>query len=197
MSLTRKVHKVQRGETVLIHAAAGGTGLLLVQLCKLAGATVIGTTSTDEKKAMATNAGADHVILYKSEDIKSRVMEITQGKGVQAVFDGIGKTTFATSLSCLAMLGSMVSFGNASGKVADIDIMSLVPNCIRLTRPSLFQLIKTRDDFLPLATELLELLHDNKLRFHVSKVYALADSPAAHTDLETQKTMGKIVLQCL
>lgn len=149
MALTRKVHAVKAGETVLVHAAAGGTGLLLVQLCKLAGARVIGTTSTEEKKNVALKAGADYVILYKSENIRDKVMEITQSKGVDAVFDGVGKTTFEQSLSCLSQLGSMVSFGNASGKVDDVDIMKLVPNCIRLTRPSLFQLVKTREDFEP------------------------------------------------
>jgi NADPH2:quinone reductase len=115
----------------------------------LAGATVIGTTSTEEKKKLALEAGADHIILYKSEDIKSRVMQLTDNQGVDVVFDGVGKTTFDTSLSCLKKLGSMVSFGNASGKVDDIDIMKLVPNCIRLTRPSLFQLIKSKQDFEP------------------------------------------------
>jgi NADPH:quinone reductase len=98
---------------------------------------------------LALKAGADHVILYTKHDVKPAVLELTSGKGVDAVFDGIGKTTFDISIGCLGKLGSMVSFGNASGKVDDIDIMKLVPNCIRLTRPSLFQLVKTKNDFQP------------------------------------------------
>ncbi|KAJ2999635.1 hypothetical protein HDV02_002404 [Globomyces sp. JEL0801] len=204
MALTKMVHVVKPGETVLIHAAAGGTGLVLVQLCKHFGATVIGTTSTPEKKALALKAGADHVILYKEEDIVERVKALTNNQGVNAVFDGVGKTTFDVSLACLSKLGSMVSFGNASGKVDPIDIMKLVPNCIRLTRPSLFQLVQTRADFLSsilfpiliiVANELMSLMAENKLTIHISNIIDIENSYKAHDVLESGTTTGKILLK--
>jgi NADPH2:quinone reductase len=196
MALSTMMHKVKKDEVVLIHAAAGGTGGLLVQLCKIKGAIVIGTTSTPEKKELAIKSGCDHVILYKSEDILEHVMRITNNVGVDVVFDGIGKTTFDVSVKSLKTLGSMVSFGNASGKVDPIDIMKLVPKCIRLSRPSLFNLVKTREQFLPMATELLNLVGQGSLKLSVSKVYGLEEVGTAHNDLETQKTTGKIVLKC-
>lgn len=196
MTLSTMMHQVKKDEVVLIHAAAGGTGSLLVQLCKMKGAIVIGTTSTPEKKVLAINSGCDHVILYKSEDILERVMEITYNVGVDVVFDGVGKTTFDVSLKSLKTLGSMVSFGNASGKVDPIDIMKLVPKCIRLSRPSLFNLIRTGEQFLPMANELLNLVEQGSLKLSVSRVYTLEEVGLAHNDLETQKTSGKIVLNC-
>ncbi|KAI8894331.1 hypothetical protein BC833DRAFT_605281 [Globomyces pollinis-pini] len=195
MALTKMVHVVKPGETVLIHAAAGGTGLVLVQLCKHFGATVIGTTSTPEKKALALKAGADHVILYKEEDIVERVKALTNNQGVNAVFDGVGKTTFDVSLACLSKLGSMVSFGNASGKVDPIDIMKLVPKCIRLTRPSLFQLVQTRADFLSMANELMSLMAENKLTIHISNIIDIENAYKAHDVLESGTTTGKILLK--
>jgi NADPH2:quinone reductase len=169
---------------------------LLTQLCKLKGARVIGTTSTLEKATLAKEAGADEIILYKEQDIKSVVMELTNGEGVDVVFDGVGKTTFDVSLSVIKKLGSMVSFGNASGKVTDIDIMKLVPRCVKLTRPSLFQLITCGNDFEPLAKELLSLVVEGKLKVNVSKVYEMENVQQAHLDLEGQKTTGKILLHC-
>ncbi|KAJ3326153.1 NADPH:quinone reductase [Boothiomyces sp. JEL0866] len=161
VSLTRMVHPVQSGQTVLIHAAAGGTGQVLVQLCRLYGATVIGTVSTQAKKELALKAGAHHVIIYTETDITQKVLEITNGSGVDAVFDGVGKTTFDTSLACLKTLGSLVSFGNASD-----------------------------------ATELFELISQGKLDISVSKEYDIENIGQAHTDLETQKTTGKIIIKC-
>ncbi|KAJ3272280.1 NADPH:quinone reductase [Terramyces sp. JEL0728] len=196
IALTRLVHSVQPGQTVLIHAAAGGTGQILVQLCRLYGATVIGTTSTPAKEELALKAGAHHVINYTKFDIAEEVMKITNGQGVDAVFDGVGKTTFDTSLACLKTLGSMVSFGNASGKVDPVDIMKLVPKCVRLSRPSLFNLIKTEQDFKNYASELFELISQGKLDITVSKVYDLQDAGQAHTDLEAKNTTGKIILKC-
>ncbi|KAJ3315594.1 NADPH:quinone reductase [Boothiomyces sp. JEL0838] len=196
VALTRMMHPVQPGQTVLIHAAAGGTGQVLVQLCKLYGATVIGTVSTKAKKELALKAGAHHVIIYTETEIAPKVLELTNGQGVDAVFDGVGKTTFDTSLACLKTLGSLVSFGNASGKVDPIDIMKLVPKCVRLSRPSLFNLIKTQEDFTKYATELFDLISKGKLDISVSKVYDIEEIGQAHTDLETQKTTGKIVIKC-
>lgn len=145
--LSSHCHKVTQGETVLIHASAGGMGLLLVQLCKLAGATVIGTASTADKASVATQAGADHVILYTSDPVAETVLKLTNNAGVDCVFDGVGKSTFDESLKCLKRLGSMVSFGNASGAVDPVPLTKLVPRCIRLMRPSLFEFLKTREDF--------------------------------------------------
>jgi NADPH2:quinone reductase len=137
-------------------------------------------------------------------------MELTNNKGVNAVFDGVGKSTFDISLACLTTLGTMISFGNASGKVDDIDIMKLVPNCIKLTRPSLFQLVKTKQDFEPCkcandifeltfvdASELVNLLCQKKIHFHIHKIYPLSECGQAHIDLETQKSSGKLVLDCI
>ncbi|KAJ3069798.1 NADPH:quinone reductase [Podochytrium sp. JEL0797] len=184
MSLTRLAYSVQKGDFVLIHAAAGGTGQMLVQICKEAGAMVIGTTSSNEKAETARKAGADHVVLYTQQNVKDEVMKITGGKGVQVVYDGIGKTTFDVSLSCLARLGTMASFGNASGKVADVDIMKLVPNAVRLMRPSLFSFIKDKADFDFLVNPLMDLYAAGKIKIQIHKVYELSDIKAAHDDLE-------------
>ncbi|KAI8916275.1 hypothetical protein EDD86DRAFT_198178, partial [Gorgonomyces haynaldii] len=195
ISLAMYSHQVKKGETVLVHAAAGGTGLLLVQLCKHLGAKVIGTTSTQQKAQKAYEAGADEIIIYTEKDIKTEVMRITGGKGVQCVFDGVGKTTFDTSLQCLSRMGSMLSFGNASGKVDDIDIMKLVPNAIRLMRPSLFQFLNSREDYDRMMPQLQELLDKKVFKFHIHKAYALEDAGQAHADLESKGTLGKLVIK--
>ncbi|KAI8928493.1 hypothetical protein BC831DRAFT_448148 [Entophlyctis helioformis] len=195
LSLARIAHAVNPTETVLIYAAAGGTGQMLVQVCKHIGATVIGITSTAEKAALAKAAGADHVITYANEDVLTRVMEITGGQGVHAVFDGVGKTSFDTSLACLRKLGSMLSFGNASGMVDPIVITKLVPKQIRLMRPSLFQLVSTPEEFQPLAKELVELVANKKLSVHIHKIYELSDTASAHIDLESGKTLGKLLVR--
>eukprot|EP00842_Homolaphlyctis_polyrhiza_P002414 jgi/Hompol1/3173/HPOL_003147-RA len=194
MALTRIAHKVLPTETVLIYAAAGGTGQMLVQLCRQIGATVIGVTSTPDKAKLAFEAGADHVITYSTEDIVSRVMDITQGQGVHAVFDGVGKSTFDTSLACLRRLGSMLSFGNASGTVEPVNIMKLAPKQIRLMRPSLFGLVTTREEFQPLAQELVQLAKEGKVKV-TYQVLDLADAVKAHQQLESGKTLGKLILK--
>ncbi|KAJ3289347.1 hypothetical protein HDU76_007548, partial [Blyttiomyces sp. JEL0837] len=176
-------------------AAAGGTGRLLVQLCKHYGAFVIGTTSTPAKAATAKAAGADEVILYTEKDIATEVARITGGKGVHVVYDGVGKSTFDASLACLRRLGSMVSFGNASGKVADIDIMKLVPRCIKLLRPSLFELMKTKEDIDFIIPPFMDLLQKGVVKLHIHKIYDLADARQAHEDLEGRKTEGKLILK--
>ncbi|KAI8615395.1 hypothetical protein BC830DRAFT_1122855 [Chytriomyces sp. MP71] len=195
MSLARLVYEVKKGDHVLVHAAAGGTGQLLVQVCKAYGAVVIGTTSSEEKAATAREAGADHVILYTKQNVKDEVMKITGGKGVQVVYDGIGKSTFDISLACLTRLGTMASFGNASGKVDDVDIMKLVPNAVKLMRPSLFQFIHNKEDFEFLVKPLMSLLSEGKLKVNIHKVYALEDIKSAHDDLEGGKTQGKLLLR--
>ena len=195
MVLCRIVHRVEPGQVVLVYAAAGGTGQLLVQLCRLYGATVIGVTSSEAKAELARKAGAQHIINYSIQDILTEVKRITAGKGVNAVFDSVGKSTFDTSLQCLTRLGSMVSFGNASGKVEPIDIAKLVPNQVRLMRPSLLSLVATPEEFQPLATELVGLLTSGKLVVHVQKIYELKDAGNAQTDLESGKSVGKLLLR--
>ncbi|KAJ3023497.1 UNVERIFIED_CONTAM: hypothetical protein HDU68_008596 [Siphonaria sp. JEL0065] len=195
MSLTRLVYEVKQGDHVLIHAAAGGTGQLLVQICKHYGAIVIGTTSSPEKAETAKKAGADHVILYTQQNVKDEVLKITNGKGVQVVYDGVGKSTFDVSLGSLARLGTLASFGNASGKVDDVDIMKLVPNAVRLMRPSLFTFIKDKADFDFLVNPLLDLYNASKITIHIHKIYDLSDIKSAHDDLESGKTQGKLVLR--
>ncbi|KAI8807158.1 hypothetical protein BJ742DRAFT_897385 [Cladochytrium replicatum] len=195
VSLAKISHEVKPTETVLIQAAAGGTGLLLVQYCKSIGATVIGTVSTPEKAERARKAGADHIILYSSEDVQKEVMRITNGKGVNAVFDGVGKSTFDISLSCLARLGSMISFGNASGKVEPFDMFKLTPKAIRLMRPSLMTFYENKEEFDALAAPIFDLISRNKLTVHVHKLYDLKDAAQAHTDLESRGTEGKLVIK--
>ncbi|KAJ3393343.1 hypothetical protein HDU84_002138 [Entophlyctis sp. JEL0112] len=184
MSLVKLAYEVKKGDYVLIHAAAGGTGQMLVQICKEYGAIVIGTTSSAAKAETVQRAGADHVILYTQQNVKEEVMKITNGRGVNVVYDGIGKSTFDVSLSCLGLLGTLASFGNASGKVDDVDIMKLVPNAVRLMRPSLFAFIKNREDFDFLAKPLMQLYAEGKIAIQIHEIYDLEDIKRAHDDLE-------------
>ncbi|KAI9343196.1 hypothetical protein BDR26DRAFT_1006439 [Obelidium mucronatum] len=193
--LVRLAYEVKPGDVVLIHAAAGGTGQLLVQLAKHYGATVIGTTSTAEKAKTVLARGADHVLLYKDQDVKAEVLKITNGKGVQVVYDGIGKATFDVSLSVLARLGTLASFGNASGKPDDVDLFKLVPNAVRLMRPSLGQFLQNKEEFDFLANPLLELYNAGKLTIEIHKIYDLKDIKSAHDDIESGKTQGKLLLR--
>ncbi|KAK1086655.1 NADPH:quinone reductase [Friedmanniomyces endolithicus] len=154
---------VKKGDWVLVHAAAGGTGLWLVQLLKAVGANIVGTASTQEKVDLARKAGAEHMINYSHEDVKSKVMELTKDAGCIAVFDGVGKTTFDLSLDCLARKGSMVSFGNASGAVPPVTIARLSAKNARLMRPTLFNYIATREEFEHYVDELMDFLTKDKL----------------------------------
>ncbi|KAJ3147418.1 hypothetical protein HK101_002224 [Irineochytrium annulatum] len=195
LSLTKMAYEVKKGDFVLVHAAAGGTGRLLAQVCRHFGATVIGTTSSEAKAEVARAAGCHHVILYTSQDVVAEVKRITSGKGCQVVYDGVGKTTFEVSLACLARLGTLASFGNASGKVDDVDIMKLVPNAVKLMRPSLFQMMQTREDMELLLYPLPEMVQKKILNIHIHKVYDLKDAAQAHRDLEGRQTQGKLILK--
>ncbi|RKO85876.1 quinone oxidoreductase Qor1, partial [Blyttiomyces helicus] len=176
-------------------AAAGGTGQILVQLCRHFGAHVIGTTSSDAKAATAKKAGAHDVIIYTKQDIVAEVLRITDGKGVHCVFDGVGKTTFDQSLASLRRLGFLLSFGNASGKVADVDIMKIVPRAIRLMRPSLYEFLKSKEDYELLIGQTLALYANKKFTLAISPAYPLADAAQAHADIEGGKTQGKLVIR--
>jgi len=194
LTLIREAHRVNKGDWVLVHAAAGGTGLWLVQLLKAVGANTIGTASTEEKIELAKKAGASHMINYSKEDVKRKVMELTGNKGVIAVFDGVGKDTFDLSMDCLARKGSMISFGNASGAVPPVTIARLSAKNARLMRPTLFNYIVTREEFEGYTKELFEFITRDKLDVRVHEVYPLSEVARAHNDLEGRKSTGKLLL---
>ncbi|KAL1923860.1 uncharacterized protein VTP21DRAFT_6895 [Calcarisporiella thermophila] len=195
LSMLKYSYEVKKGDWILVPAAAGGTGLWLVQLGRAMGAHVIGATSSETKAEIAKNAGADHVIIYTKEDLVEKVRKLTpNGEGVHAVYDGVGQATFDTSLKCLRRLGTMVSFGNASGKVEPIDLLRLTEGNWKLLRPKLFNYIKTRDEFTELSNELFRLMKQNDIKIHITS-YKLSDIQNAHNDLSNRKTIGKLVLQ--
>jgi NADPH2:quinone reductase len=193
--LTRSTFPLQAGQTCLVHAAAGGAGLLIVQMAKLAGARVIGTVSTEEKAHLARAQGADEMILYTKKDFLEEVKRITEGKGVDVVYDSVGHTTFHKSLDCLRPRGMMVSFGQSSGPVGPIDPLILSQKgSLFLTRPSLANYISDANDLQWRAGELFEWLRTGKLHLHIQKAYPLAEAPQAHRDLEGRRTTGKLIL---
>lgn len=193
--LLRKTYRVQAGDAVLIHAAAGGVGTIATQWAKALGATVIGTVSNEAKAALAKANGCDHVILYSREDVAKRVREITAGEGVAVVYDGVGKDTWTGSLDSLRQRGMMVSFGNASGPVAPFDPLLLsAKGSIFVTRPTLAHYTGKRSDLEELAGELMAVVVSGQVRIAVSHRYALKDAAQAQIDLEARKTTGSVVL---
>lgn len=194
LTLIREAHPVKKGDWVLVHAAAGGTGLWLCQLLKAVGANIIGTASTQEKVDTATKAGATHMINYSQEDVKTKVMELTNNAGCIAIFDGVGKSTFDLSLDCLARKGSLCSFGNASGAVPPVTIAKLSPKNARLMRPTLFGYIASREEFEHYTNELFDFILKDKLDVRIHKTYPLSEVAEAHDDLEGRKTSGKLLL---
>ncbi|KAI1828040.1 hypothetical protein F4861DRAFT_240333 [Xylaria intraflava] len=194
LTLVREAHHVNKGDWILVHAAAGGTGLFLCQLLKAIGANTIGTASTPEKVELAKQNGATHVINYSHEDVKARVDELTGGKGCIAIFDGVGKATFDLSLSCLALKGSMISFGNASGAVPPFTIARLTEKNARLMRPTLFNYVGTREAFTGYTEELFSFLEKDDFNVRVHEIYPLSEVKRAHLDLEGRKTTGKLLL---
>ncbi|KAI7819549.1 hypothetical protein BC939DRAFT_400378 [Gamsiella multidivaricata] len=196
-SLVRQAYRVEKDDWVLIHAAAGGVGLLLCQMCKLLGANVIGTTSNDAKSKLAKENGADYVVDYSNgyDALIEKVNELTGNKGVHVVFDGVGASTFDVSLKVVRRLGTVISFGNSSGAVPPVNIMRLAEKNIRLMRTTLFQYITTREEFDALSSELLQLVAEGKLDFAIHKVYPIQDVKRAHDDLENRRTTGKLLLK--
>ncbi len=193
--LTRSTFPLKPGHTVLIHAAAGGVGLLLVQLAKRFGARVFGTVSTDEKARAATGAGADAVILYNQSDFAAEVKKLTEGRGVDVVYDSVGKSTYEKSISSLALRGMLVLFGNASGPVPPIDPLALSgAGSIFLTRPTLFHYIAAREELLSRSKELFSWLQSGELRLAIDRSLPLAEAAQAHGLLEGRKTTGKLLL---
>lgn len=193
--LACSTHAIQAGDTVLIHAGAGGVGLLLIQLAKRLGARVLTTVSTDEKAALARGAGADEVILYTREDFAARVRELTDGKGVPVVYDSVGKTTFEGSLACLSVRGLMVLYGGASGAVPPFDPIQLsTKGSLYLTRPTMKDYIATRAELEQRAGDILGWVADGSLKLRLEHSYPLAEAAQAHRDLEGRKTTGKVLL---
>jgi NADPH2:quinone reductase len=193
--LLRRTYRVQAGDAVLIHAAAGGVGLIACQWAKALGATVIGTVSSEAKAALASAHGCDHVIYYTREDFAQRVREITGGEGVAVVYDGVGKDTFAGSLDSLRVRGMMVSFGNASGPVAPFDPLLLSQKgSIFITRPTVAHYTAKREELVELGNELFAVVTSGKVKIEVNQTYALADVARAHRDLEARKTTGSSIL---
>jgi NADPH2:quinone reductase len=193
--LVRKTYRVQKGETVLWHAAAGGVGLIACQWLRALGVTTIGTVGSDEKAKLAKAHGCDHTIVYTREDFAKRVRELTNGAGVPVVYDAVGKTTFAGSIDSLRPRGLMVSFGNASGPTGPIDPLILsTKGSLYLTRPTLANYTATRADLEEGTGELFEMVRSGKVKIQVTAKYPLADAAKAHRDLESRKTTGSIVL---
>ncbi|MCO8591415.1 quinone oxidoreductase family protein [Burkholderia multivorans] len=193
--LLRRTYPVKAGDTILIHAAAGGVGLLVCQWAKALGATVIGTVGSDEKAELAKAHGCDHPIVYTRENFTQRVKEITNGAGVPVVYDSIGKDTYIGSLDCLAPLGYFVSFGNASGPLPPIDSKEFSSRgSLFFTRPTLFSYIAKRADLESAAAELFDVILSGKVRTSINQRYPLAEVGRAHADLEARKTTGSTIL---
>jgi NADPH2:quinone reductase len=193
--LVRRTHPVKRGEPILIHAAAGGVGLIVCQWAKHLGATVIGTVGDDEKAALVRKNGCDHPIVYRREDFVARVNELTQGRKLPVVYDSVGKDTFYNSLDCLAPLGLMVSFGQSSGAIGPVDIGILAAKgSLFLTRPTLVTYTASREDLLTAAGELFEVVRGGAVKIAINQTYRLSDAAQAHRDLESRRTTGQTVL---
>lgn len=192
--LLRRTYRVKAGDTILVHAAAGGVGLILCQWAKHLGATVIGTVGSEEKAKLAKANGCDHTILYGSEDFVARVGEITGGKKVPVVYDSVGKDTFMKSLDCLSPLGMMVIFGNSSGSPPPFDVNSLAgKGSLFVTRPTLVTYTANRADLVAMSEELFGVVASGAVKIHVNQTYALKDAVQAHRDLEARKTTGSTV----
>jgi NADPH2:quinone reductase len=186
--------KVQAGDTVLFHAAAGGVGLIAMQWLKLLGATVIGTVGSEEKAALAKSYGCDHTILYTKEDFVARTKELTNGKGVNVVYDSIGKDTFMQSLDCIKPRGMMVTYGNASGPVPPIDVGILgVKGSLKLTRPTVMTYAHDRSLLEPMSADLFDKVIKGKIKIEINQRYQLQDAAQAHRDLEDRKTTGSTI----
>jgi len=193
--LAHSTYPLKAGDTCVVHAAAGGVGLLLCQMAKRAGARVIGTVSTEEKAKLAREAGAHDVILYTRQDFEAEVKRLTGGKGVQVIYDSVGKDTFEKGFNCLAMRGYMVLYGASSGPVAPLDPQALnAKGSLFLTRPSLFHYTATREDLAKRAGDVLGWIQKGELKLRIGATFPLAEAAKAHQDLEGRRTTGKVLL---
>ena len=194
--LCMSTYPVKAGDLCLIHAAAGGVGLLLIQMVKMLGGFVIGTVSTETKAELARDAGADEVILYTEQDFHSEVMRMTDGAGVNVAYDSVGDATFAKSIDCLARFGHMVLYGNASGPVTEFNPATLGPKgSLFLTRPTLFDYLASREDLEWRSGEVFTWIKDGTLKLRAEHFYPLAEATAAHQALEGRQTTGKVILK--
>ncbi len=193
--LMRQIYPVKAGETILMHAAAGGVGLILCQWAAALGVEVIGTVGSEEKAELARANGCAHTILYRDEVVSEKVREITAGKGVPVVFDSVGQATFEDSLDCLQAKGLMVSFGNATGPVTDVHLGMLAQRgSLFVTRPMLWHYIDSREALLRCSQELFEVVENGSVAIYVGQEYRLANAADAHRDLEDRKTVGSTIL---
>jgi NADPH2:quinone reductase len=193
--LLRRTYRVQAGDTILFHAAAGGVGLIACQWAKHLGATVVGTVGSDEKAELAAAHGCDHPIVYTRENFVERVKDLTGGEGVPVVYDSVGKDTFMDSLDCLRPLGTMVLFGQSSGPVAPLDPGILAPKgSLFLTRPTLMTYTAKRDDLVTAARELFEVVESGAVKLEINQRFPLKDAAEAHRALEARKTTGSTIL---
>jgi NADPH2:quinone reductase len=193
--LTRQTYRIKAGDTILMHAAAGGVGLIVCQWAKHIGATVIGTVGSAEKAQLAKAHGCDHPILYREENFKDRVLALTDGRGVNVVYDSIGKDTFEDSLDCLKTRGTMVTFGNASGPVPAFEPAVLAQKgSLFLTRPTLAHYAENHQVLTDMSNELFDLVVSGVIKIEVNQEYALKDVGQAHADLEARKTTGSTIL---
>jgi len=193
--LTHSTYAIKRGDTILLHAAAGGAGLLIAQMAKHRGARVIGTVSTEEKAHLARSAGVDEIILYTQTDFEAEVKRLTEGKGLPVVYDSVGKTTYEKSLNCLRPRGMLVLFGQSSGPVPPLDPGILAAKgSLYLTRPSLGHYSATREELLLRAGDVLDWVANGRLKLRIEKTLALSDAADAHRELESRRTAGKLLL---
>ncbi|MDP3937389.1 MAG: quinone oxidoreductase [Deltaproteobacteria bacterium] len=193
--LLKRTANLRSGDTILVHAAAGGVGLILCQWARSLGVRVIGTVGSEEKAALASSHGCDHTVIYTKENMVDRVREITAGEGVAVVYDSVGKDTFEASLDCLRPLGLLVSFGQSSGPVPAFDIGLLnLKGSLFLTRPSLFHYTMSRADLLATASDLFDVVAGGTVRIGVNQTYPLREAERSHRDLEARRTTGSTVL---
>jgi NADPH2:quinone reductase len=193
--LVNDAHKLKAGETALVHAAAGGVGLLLVQMARAVGARVIGTASSEEKARLAREAGADEVIVFTKHDFEAEVKGLTDGKGVEVVYDGVGKATFEKNLNVMRLRGMLVLYGMSSGPVLPVDPAKLSEKgSLYMARTTLAHFTATRDELLARTTALFGMIADGNLKLRIAKTYPLADAPQAHRDMEARTVAGKLLL---
>ena len=193
--LANDAHKLKAGETALVHAAAGGVGLLLVQMARAIGARVIGTASSEEKAQLAREAGADEVIVFTHQDFEDEVKRLTGGKGVDVVYDGVGKATFEKNLNVMRLRGMMVLYGMSSGPVPPVDPAKLSEKgSLYMARTTLAHFTATREELLARTGALFEMIAEGKLKVRIAKTYPLAEAAQAHRDMEARKVAGKLLL---
>ena len=193
--LLRRLHKVEPGETILVHAAAGGAGQIICQWAKALGAVVIGTVGSDEKAELVKSLGVDHAIIYTRNDFAEKVMEITGGRGVPVVYDSVGRDTFMGSLDCLSPMGHAINYGTASGQVELFPLQNLHKKSLTVTRPTLATYIASREDLEKASDTVFGVLRDGTVKVDISRRYALADTAQAHADLESRNTTGAMILE--